>query len=296
MSDLAQLLVNGLVTGSILALAAVGVSLVYGILRVINFAQGDFLSYGAYAGALVNVTWGEPMVLATAAAMVAVAILSVAVEFLLWRPLRRRGGGLFTLFVSSLGVALVLRGILYLVAGPNPESYRVNRFSVYDFGPVRLSESQLIAVVVACVAIGLVGLLFASSGLGKSMRALANNRELAAVAGVNTDRIIVYTWVLTGGLAGIAGVLEGLVQSSFDPNLGVSLLLAVFGAVVLGGIGSAYGALLGGLLLGIVMELSTWTALAGGADPVWKPVVGFVVLIAVLLVRPQGLFGRARLQ
>jgi branched-subunit amino acid ABC-type transport system permease component len=126
------------------------------------------------------------------------------------------------------------------------------------------------------------------------MRALADDRELAAVAGVNVGRVIACTWILSGLLAAVAGVLAGLVQATFDPNFGFTLLLPVFAAVVLGGIGSAYGALAGGLLLGIAMELSTWSSLLGGVDPVYKPVVAFVVLAAALMVRPQGLFGRAR--
>src|SRR6185312_11835931 len=111
MSDFAQLIANGLVTGSILALAAIGVSLVYGILRIVNFAQGDYITYGAYAAVLVNITWAGSMVLATVAAVAAVAALAVGLEFGLWRPMRRRGAGLFTLFVTSLGLALVMRGV-----------------------------------------------------------------------------------------------------------------------------------------------------------------------------------------
>ena len=127
------------------------------------------------------------------------------------------------------------------------------------------------------------------------MRALADDPALASVAGVNVDRVVVYTWLLAGALAGLAGVLQGLVLASFTPNTGFQLLLPIFAAVVLGGIGSAYGALAGGLLLGVAMELSTWDVLGGGVDPVYKPVVAFVLLIAVLLVRPQGIFGKARL-
>ena len=126
------------------------------------------------------------------------------------------------------------------------------------------------------------------------MRALADDRALAAIAGIDVGRVIGYTWILSGLLAGLAGVLAGLVQTSFDPNFGFQLLLPVFAAVVLGGIGSAYGALAGGLVLGLAMELSTWPSLLGGVDPVYKPVVAFAVLIVALMVRPQGLFGRAR--
>lgn len=294
MTELAQLVVNGLVTGSILALAAVGVSLVYGILRTINFAHGDYLSYGAYAALAVNVGIGAGMAIATVAAIVAIAALSLAIEYGLWRPMRRRGVGVFTLFVSSLGLALVLRGVLYLVGDPRPRTYDVDAFQVYDVGGVRFSQSQAIAIAIAIVSIAFVALLFARTRIGKSMRALSDDAGLASVAGIDTDRVISITWVLSGGLAGLAGVLAALTQSSFDPNMGFVLLLPVFAAVVLGGIGSAYGALAGGLVLGLAMELSTWSGFAGGLAPTWKLVVAFVVLIAVLLVRPQGLLGLAR--
>jgi branched-subunit amino acid ABC-type transport system permease component len=126
------------------------------------------------------------------------------------------------------------------------------------------------------------------------MRAVADDRALAAVAGIDTGRVIVLTWIVSGLLAGLAGVLAALVQSTFDPNFGFALLLPVFAAVVLGGIGSPYGALLGGLVLGVVTELSTWGGFFGGVNSVYKPVVAFAILIGVLLVRPQGLLGRAR--
>ena len=124
---------------------------------------------------------------------------------------------------------------------------------------------------------------------------MADDRSLAAVSGIHVSRVIRLTWIVSGLLAGLAGVLAGLVEYSFDPNFGFQLLLPIFAAVVLGGIGSVYGALLGGLVLGVAMELSTWSGFAGGVNPTYKPVVAFVVLTLALLVRPQGLFGRATL-
>ena len=289
-----QLLVNGLVTGSVFAIAAVGVSLIYGILRLVNFAYGDVMAYGACMAFLFNVTLGLQMVLSTALAMVATAVLSVALELVLWRPLRARGAGFMSLFLASIGLALILRQMLLLVAGPQSRAYDVNPYKVYVIGSVRLSGSQAIAIAVAVVAIVLVGVLLSSTSLGRTMRAVADDRALAAVAGVDTGRVIVLTWIVSGLLAGLAGVLAALVQSTFDPNFGFALLLPVFAAVVLGGIGSPYGALLGGFVLGVVTELSTWGGFFGGVNSVYKPVVAFAILIGVLLVRPQGLLGRAR--
>lgn len=289
-----QLLANGLVTGSVIAIAAVGVSLVYGILRLVNFAYGDFMAFGALAAYAFNGPLGLGMIPSTLLGMVATAVLSLALDVALWRPLRARRAGFMSLFLASIGLALVLRQVLLLAYGPQPHTYRVDQYKVYVIGSVRLSEPQLVTIVGAAVAIGVIGVLLARSTVGRTMRALADDRALAAIAGIDVGRVIKYTWVISGLLAGLAGVLAGLVQSSFDPNFGFQLLLPVFAAVVLGGIGSAYGALAGGLVLGLAMELSTWPALLGGVNPVYKPVVAFLILTVALMVRPQGLFGRAR--
>jgi branched-subunit amino acid ABC-type transport system permease component len=290
-----QLLANGLVTGSVIAIAAVGVSLVYGILRLVNFAYGDYMAFGALAAYELNGPHGLGIVVSVLLGMLATAVLSVVLDLALWRPLRARRAGFMSLFLASIGLALVLRQVLLLAYGPQPHQYKVNPYKVYVIGSVRLSEAQFITIVVATVAIVAIGIFLSRSTIGRTLRALSDDRALAAIAGINVGRVILYTWILSGLLAGLGGVLAGLIQTSFDPNFGFQLLLPVFAAVVLGGVGSAYGALAGGLVLGIAMELSTWPALLGGVDPVYKPVVAFAVLIAALMVRPQGLFGRARL-
>ena len=289
-----QLVANGLVTGAVLAIAAVGVSLIYGILGLVNFAYGDVMTFGAFVAVLCNDRGGMGMVVAAALAMVATAILSLSLEGALWRPLRARRAGFMSLFLASIGLALVIRQAIFLVAGPQPRSYDVDPYKVYVVGSVRLSGAQGVAVTVAAAAIVAVAIVLGTTSVGRTMRAVADDRALAAVAGIDTGRVIVLTWILCGLIAGLAGVLAGLVQTSFDPNFGFSLLLPVFAAVLLGGIGSASGALLGGLLLGLATEVSTWEGFLGGVNPVYKPVVAFAVLIAVLLVRPQGLLGRAR--
>lgn len=289
-----QLLVNGLVTGSVYAIAAVGISLVYGILRLVNFAYGDMMTFGAFAGFFANATLGLPMVASALVGMVAVAALSVGLDVVLWRPLRARRAGFMSLFLASIGVALVLRQAILLVWGPQPRAYDVDPFKVYVVGDVRLSLAQVATIVAAAVAIVAIGLFLARSSTGRVMRAMSDDRVLAQLSGIDVNRVILATWIISGLTAGLAGVLAGLVQSTFDPNFGFQLLLPVFAAVVLGGIGSAYGALAGGLVLGVATELSTWEGFGGGVDPVYKPVVAFVVLIVALLIRPQGLFGRVR--
>jgi len=294
MSELFQLLANGLVTGSIISIGAIGLTLVYGILRIVNFAHGEYLTFGAFMAFLVNVTWGGHMVAAITFAIALTALLGVTLEFVLWRPMRNKGAGIISLFITSIGLALVVRHLIFMEWGGQPRRYDVNVFQVYDLGIFRLSLSQVVAIAVAFAAILLVGIMLARTRLGKSMRALSDNPELASVAGIDIDRVIVYTWILGAGLAGLGGVLQGLVQTSFNPNMGFTLLLPIFAAVILGGIGSAYGALAAGVLLGLVMELSTWDALAGGIRAVYKPAVAFALLILILLVRPQGVLGKAR--
>jgi branched-subunit amino acid ABC-type transport system permease component len=289
-----QLLANGLVTGSVYAIAAVGVSLIYGILRLVNFAYGDMMAFGALITYGVNGPLHQSMVLATLAGMVATAVLALLLDFALWKPLRARRAGFMSLFLASIGLALVLRQALLLFGSAQPRSYRVNPYRVFVIGSVRLSEAQVIAIAAAAATIVAVGLFLSYTPLGRVLRAMADDRALAAVAGIDVGSAIRIAWVIAGLLAGLAGVLAALVEYSFDPNFGFQLLLPVFAAVVLGGIGSAYGALAGGIVLGVAQELSTWSGFAGGVNPVYKPVVAFTVLAIALLIRPQGFFGHAR--
>lgn len=294
MNELAQLLINGFATGSILAMAAVGASLVFGVLRIGNFAHGDYLTLGAYTALFANVGLDLPLPLAALFAVGGVALFAGVMEIGLFRPMR--GKGMASVFIVTIGLALLMRHVLYLVAGSRPQQYVLDQAQVFIFGPVRISPGQMIVIVTALIVIPLVGLFLARSRVGKSMRAVADNPDLAAVSGINRSRIAIYTWALAGGLAGLAGMLLALLQGSFDPEMGWASLFVIFTAVILGGIGSAYGALVGGLVLGLTIDIATWSALAGGLDPRFRPVLAFGLLIGLLLFRPQGVFGRARLR
>lgn len=296
MNDLLQLSVSGLMTGSILAMGGVGVTLVLGILRLLHVGHGDMLAFGTYAGLGFVAVFANNLVLGTVGAIFATALLAVALDYVLWRPLRQKQAGLVSLLLASIGLALVLRHVIFWVAGAPPRQYPIDLLAVFELGPVRLSHGQAIALPVAAISILLVGWLFARTNAGKRIRALSDDRSLAAVAGIDVNNTIVLIWAVSGALAGLAGVLQGLVQNSFNPNLGFQLLLPIFAAVILGGIGSVYGALVGGLILGLAMELSTWEVLLGGVPPNYKQVVAFAVLIVMLIIRPQGLFGKVRLR
>jgi branched-subunit amino acid ABC-type transport system permease component len=290
--QLLQLTVNGLIVGTILALTGVGASLVFGIQRVANFAHGEYLTYGAYAGLILNVHYQSDLITATIGAMAATALLALAIHFLVLRPLR--GRGLVAMSLITVGLGLMLRDVVFMVAGPQIRQYAIDQTRVYDLGLVRIAPGQAVAICVAAVVTPAVALLLARTSIGKSMRAVADNRDLAAISGVDVERIGTYVWILAGALAGLGGVMFAMIQGTFDPNLGYQILFLIFTSVVLGGIGSAYGALVAGVVLGMAMELSTWSGLAGGLDARFKPVLAFMVLIALLLWRPQGLFGKAR--
>ncbi len=288
LSDVAQRTLNGLVAGSYFALGAVGLTLVYGILKLVNFAHGDMLTFGAYMALLFSAGLGLPSLVAMAAGVLATAGLGLAIERLLWRPMRRKRAGLLQLLLTAIGLALFIRSGIQFVAGTAQRSLDVDVLASVEFLGLRIGTTELIVVVVGVAVLTLVAVLLRVTSVGRQMRALSDNFSLAETTGVDTSRIVALTWVFGAGLAGLAGVLYAAAAGSFNPNLGFLLLLTLFAAVILGGIGNAYGALVGGMFLGLTQEWSTLVI-----DSRWKIAIGFVILIMVLIVRPNGLFGRA---
>lgn len=286
--DVAQTTLNGLSLGAIYALGAVGLTLVYGILKLTNFAHGDFLTFGAYMAYLVNVTWGAPLIVGIFWAMLATALLGLVFERTLWGPMRKRKAGFLQLILMSLGLAFFLRAIIQWFWGTEIRSLDVDNTSVVEFLGLRVGQTELIVIVVGIVVISAVGLMLRFSLLGKRMRALSDDLDLAETAGIDTKRVIFYTWIFSGALAGLAGVMAGM-TTNLRPEMGFELLLPIFAAVILGGIGDAFGALAAGLVLGVMTE---WSTLIFPSQ--WKVAVGFVVLVIVLIIRPQGIFGKAK--
>ena len=284
----AQTGLNGLSLGAIYALGAVGLTLVYGILRLVNFAHGDFLTFGAYMAYLVNVTWGMPLVVAVFWAMAATALLGLLFERLLWGPMRAKHAGFLQLILMSIGLAFLLRAIIQWFWSTEIRVLDVNTTSTVDFLGLRIGQTQLVVVIVGVAVLVAVGLMLRLTLLGKRMRALSDDLELAETAGIDTRQVINYTWIFAGALAGLAGVLAAAI-TDLRPEMGFELLLPIFAAVILGGIGDAFGALAAGMVIGVMTEWSTLVI-----DARWKTAVGFLVLVIVLIIRPQGIFGRAK--
>jgi branched-chain amino acid transport system permease protein len=286
--NVAQTGLNGLTLGSIYALGAVGLTLVYGILKLVNFAHGDFLTFGAYMAFLANITWGLPLAAALVFAMALTAVLGLVFERVMWGPMRERKAGLLQLLLMAIGLAFLIRNAIQFAWGTEVRALDVNVTASLEFLGLRIGRTELIVIVVGVAVLVAVGLQLRLTLLGKRMRALADNLDLAETAGIDTERVVLYTWLFAGALAGLAGVLAGAI-TNVRPEMGFALLLPIFAAVILGGIGDAFGALVGGLVLGVMIEWSTLFI-----DFRWKTAVGFAVLILVLIVRPQGIFGKAR--
>ncbi|MCX6454644.1 MAG: branched-chain amino acid ABC transporter permease [Actinobacteria bacterium] len=295
MSDLIQYLFNGLVVGSIFAIAAVGISLLYSVLRLVNFAAGDFLTLGAFMTYFLSVTLQLNFFFSIIISMLAGMGISWFLELVLWRNLRKNKAGTLALFLVATGVALMLRPIIQFLFGTQTRKFNVDILKTYDFLGARIAETQLLVLIFASSSILLIALFISKARIGKDMRAYANNPGLASVSGINVDRVVLATWLISGALGSLAGVFQGLVQGQFNNTMGESLLLSFFAAVVLGTIGDAYGALAGGLFLGLIMELSQLHIFFGGVPSNYKPVIAFATLVLVLLFKPEGLFGyRAR--
>lgn len=278
----------GLSTGAIYALGAVGLTLVYGILKLVNFAHGDFLTFGAFMAYLMNVTWGLPLALAIIFGMLTTAVLGIVLEKIMWAPMRARRAGLLQLVLMSIGLAFVIRSVIQFAWGTSIRQLDVSNTATVHFLGLSIGRTQLITIAIGVIVIAGVGVMLRYSLLGKRMRALSDDLDLAETSGIDTSRVILYTWLFAGALAGLAGVLAAA-NLNLKPELGFSLLLPIFGAVVLGGIGDAFGALAGGMVLGLVTEWSTMFI-----DANLKTAVAFVALILVLIIRPQGIFGKAK--
>lgn len=299
-----QVIMDGLITGAMIGLGAIGVTLTYSILRFANFAHGELLSWGAYAalaaaGALGSVSggllapigpfsfgWALPI-----AALVAVALtggLALLVDALLFGRLRDRRSSVIILVMASFGAALTLRSLLEFIFTSKPAYYtKALQIALPLGGGLRATPDQLLSLGVAAVLVLAVHLMLTRTATGRAMRAVSENPQLAGVVGIDVRKVVRTVWLMGAGLAAIAGIFAGLLVQ-IRPQMGLDLLLPLFAAAILGGIGSVPGAMLAGLVVGLAEAVAV--PLVGGE---WRAAVSFVVLVLVLLIRPQGLFGRA---
>ncbi len=282
--ETAQNLFNGLAIGSVIALAAVGLTLTYGILRLSNFAHGDFMTLGAYLTWFVNskrLNLGISAIIGATGTLLAMLVS----EYLLWKPMRDRRATSTTLIIISIGLALFIRNGILMIWGANNQRYDVPIIPAQEIFGLRLATDRIWTIALAVVAIVILHLVLQRSKIGKAMRAVADNIDLARVSGINVEQVVRWTWVITAILTTLGGVMFGLITTTVRPNMGWFLILPMFASVILGGIGNPYGAIAGGLVIGIAQELSVpWL----GSN--YKLGVALLIMILILLIRPQGIF------
>ncbi|TKJ18242.1 ABC transporter permease [Blastococcus sp. CCUG 61487] len=281
-----QLFVDGIRFGLLIAMAAVGLSLIFGTTGLTNFAHGELVTIGAVAAWFINVQGGVPLIWSALIAMLVGAAVGALNELGLWRPLRRRGTGLIAALVVSIGLSLLLRYLVQVVYGGRSSPYRgVGGSQVVDYGVFRLSNADLVSIIISVVVLVLVALMLQRTKIGKAMRAVADNRDLAASSGIDVNRVILVVWMMGGALAALGGVLLGM-SDQVQWDMGFRLLLLMFAGVTLGGLGTAYGALLGSLIVGVFVQMSTLVI----PNDI-KYVGGLLLLIVILVIRPQGILG-----
>lgn len=288
--QLVQRLVQGVSFGLMLALAAVGLTLVYGTTGISNFAHGEMVTFGAIAAVLLvgPASLALPWWLGYPVAVLLSAGLGFVLDAVLWRPLRRRRVGVVQLMIVSIGLSLALRYLFQLFIGggtlqlPGAADARIPLF-----GAVQMSVIDLVSLGISIVVIVAFALWLTRSRLGKATRAISDNAPLAAASGIDVDAVVRVVWIVAGGLAGLAGILYAYYRPGIKWDMGAQILLLMFAAVVLGGLGTAYGALVGALIVGVLVEVSS----------LWIPsdlkyASALFILIVILLFRPQGILGR----
>jgi branched-subunit amino acid ABC-type transport system permease component len=284
----AQYVLNGLVSGMILALPAVALTLVYGILKFPNFASGAMLTVGAYLTLVFNVYFGMPLLWAAIVGSSIFALIAVGIDQAVFRQLRDRTA--ITLLVCSMGVSFVLENIARFFFGNGARSYDLAIARPKHFLGLRINNEQIITAATVIAAMIVVYFILRHTALGRAMRAVADNPSLAAVRGIQRESIVRWTWGITGGLTAIAGVLAGM-DRAIDPLLGWNYIVSTFAAAILGGLGNPVGAVIGALVVGVVEETSTLFM-----PPNYRQVVSFCAIALLLILRPQGLFGMARIK
>ncbi len=284
--QLVQQLINGISLGSIYALVALGYTMVYGIIKLINFAHGDIYMLGAYAGFFATTILKLSFLPALVFAMVVAAVAGIIIERLAYRPLRNAPR--IAVLITAIGVSLLLEYGMMLFVTPQPRTFpAVFSATVYNFGGLIVNSQQVLILVTAVFLMVTLTYIVQKTMVGKAMRAVSYDMDAARLMGIDVDKVISYTFALGSALAAAAGVLVGVYYNSIDPLMGIMPGLKAFVAAVLGGIGILPGAMLGGVLLGVVEAM-----VSGFFSSTFRDAAAFAILIIILLFRPSGLLGK----
>lgn len=285
-NDLLEQLVNGLTLGAVYALIALGYTMVYGIIQLINFAHGEIYMIGAFVGVSMVMLLGQGFFVSITVAMLVCMLLGVTLEKVAYRPLRKS----FRLaaLISAIGASIFLQNLMLLWKGPQPVGFpEVIKDAIYRVGPIEITKVQLIILVTAAVLMAVLNYIVKYVKIGKAMRAASQDYDAASLMGININQVISFTFAIGSSLAAAAGVLVGMYFNSVGPLMGVTAGIKAFCAAVLGGIGSIPGAMLGGIFLGVAETMGV----AAGFGT-YRDAIAFTLLIIVLLFKPTGLMGK----
>ena len=285
-----QSFVNGIFLGLLLALGALGISLVFGTTGLTNFAHGELITFGALAAFFFQDNFSWAFIPAVIVGVVLSGAFGYANDTFLWKPLRRRGTGLIAMMIVSIGLAIFLRNVYQYFVGADNQQFRdvpIQR-KPWEIGPIDISARTFWSALICVVVLIVVSLAVQRTRLGKATRAVSDNPPLAASSGIDVDRVILTIWIFGGALAGLSGILWGM-NYGFDYQFGFKILLLVFASVTLGGLGTIWGTMAGSLIVGLLVEMSSLVL-----PPELKYVTALVVLVLVLLIKPEGILGRAQ--
>jgi branched-subunit amino acid ABC-type transport system permease component len=280
----------GLVTASILALAAVGFTMQFGVTNILNLAYGEVMAASGFVALMVNRA-GYSIWVGMAVAAVFGAVLSFLLNRAVYIPFVRRGTRLFGMVIVTIAVGLIIENVILAITGPNFFAYTIPSESTYSVGPLILSTAQIVIMGIAVVCMVAIHGVLRYTKLGMAMRATATDSSLARGCGIRTDRIVDVAWLLSGALCGIAGVILFINTTSFSASTANSFLVVIVAAAILGGVGQPYGAMLGALVIGLTSEMA-----ATFINPSYKNVIAFIILVVVLLFRPQGILAEIATQ
>ncbi len=303
--EIVQVLVNSLITAAELGLLAVGLTMIYDILKFANFAHTEFAALGAYLAFLFNVAFGFNIFLAVILGALLTGMIAIGLDQAIFK--RLRGAGAVTLMVTSFGLSIALRNVVRAAWGPAPRNYALALQKPLIVGGVRFTPLHIVIVVTALIFMFSLYLLLNRTRLGKAMRATSDNPELAQASGIATEKIIIWVWFIGAALAAVGGSLIGL-ETYLKPIMGFAIIIPVFSATILGGLGNPYGALLGALVVGLAENFGLYFNFAnlvnlGGLfhfvdkwyiPSGYKAAISFSILIAILLIQPRGILGRRK--
>ncbi|WP_081795460.1 branched-chain amino acid ABC transporter permease [Nocardioides sp. URHA0020] len=286
--ELVQSTVNGLRLGLLLALASVGLSLIYGTTGLSNFAHAEQVTLGGILGYFLINQHGLGLWFGGLVVVLLCAFTGWFQDRVLWQPLRRRGLGLTQMMIVTIGLSLALQYVYQYTVGARTVRVVQDNPSVRSIGPVTITNQSIVAMVISVIVLAAVGYALLRTRIGRATRAVSDNPALASASGIDTDRVIRLVWIVAMGLAGLSGLLYALVTNGIKWDSGLQILLLLFAAVTLGGLGTAFGALVGAIVIGLVVELSPVLGMPGD----FKYATALLILILLLLVRPQGLLGK----